>query len=88
VPFIAFAPGTDHGAATVIVWHLHDPPRSVLRNREGRRLVGTRAHWSEETSDELLAKPAKRRDGRPKIRLHIAEWSAGRAGALDTGVDD
>jgi pimeloyl-ACP methyl ester carboxylesterase len=29
VPFIAFAPDTDHGAAaTVIVWHLHDPPRS------------------------------------------------------------
>jgi pimeloyl-ACP methyl ester carboxylesterase len=29
VPFIAFAPDTDHGAeATVFVWHLHDPPRS------------------------------------------------------------
>jgi pimeloyl-ACP methyl ester carboxylesterase len=29
VPFIAFAPDTDHDAAmTVVVWHLHDPPRS------------------------------------------------------------
>jgi pimeloyl-ACP methyl ester carboxylesterase len=29
VPFIAFAPETDHeAAATVVVWHLHDPPRS------------------------------------------------------------
>jgi len=29
VPFIAFAPEADHeAAATVVVWHLHDPPRS------------------------------------------------------------
>jgi pimeloyl-ACP methyl ester carboxylesterase len=29
VPFIAFAPDTDDGAAaTIVVWHLHDPPRS------------------------------------------------------------
>ena len=29
VPFVAFAPASDRvGAATILIWHLHDPPRS------------------------------------------------------------